>query len=238
MLEQFDTVQFCASYKNKYIARSGSDDNWIIDPKACARGKAYTGEYKKCLDPFHWLSSTHRDFTYIVNRFDQPFLQAAKALISTDLNYAMKYRHLKEFSKNGLVVKNSTIQGRGLFTLVDLYPGQMIIEYSGEIIRAELCDKREKYYESRGIGCYMFRIDDLEVIDATTKGNQARFINHSCDPNCISKVIVVQGQKHIIIFAQRFISKGEELTYDYKFPKEDVKIECLCKSSKCRKYLN
>ena len=84
----------------------------------------------------------------------------------------------------------------------------------------------------------MFRIDEFEVIDATTRGNQARFINHSCDPNCISKVLVIQGQKHIVIFAQRLISKGEELTYDYKFTKEDVKIQCFCKSSKCRNYLN
>lgn len=171
-------------------------------------------------------------------RFTQPFQQAAKALLSTDMCNSMKYRHLKEFSKNGLIVKCSPIHGRGLFTLVDLHPSQMIIEYSGEIIRHQLCDKREKYYEAKGIGCYMFRIDEFEVIDATTRGNQARFINHSCDPNCISKVLVIQGQKHIVIFAQRLISKGEELTYDYKFPKEDVKIQCFCKSSKCRKYLN
>jgi SET domain-containing protein len=90
----------------------------------------------------------------------------------------------------------------------------------------------------KGIGCYMFRIDEQDVVDATRKGNQARFINHSCEPNCISKVLIIQGHKHIVIFAQRFIHKGEELTYDYKFPKEDVKISCLCKSLKCRKYLN
>lgn len=84
----------------------------------------------------------------------------------------------------------------------------------------------------------MFRIDEFEVIDATTKGNQARFINHSCDPNCVSRVMLIQGQKHIVIFAQRMIMRGEELTYDYKFPKEDDKIKCLCKSGKCRKYLN
>jgi SET domain-containing protein len=84
----------------------------------------------------------------------------------------------------------------------------------------------------------MFRIDEYEVIDATARGNQARFVNHSCEPNCISKVIVVQGVRHIVIFAQRFIHRGEELTYDYKFPKEDDKIHCLCKSNRCRKYLN
>ena len=57
----------------------------------------------------------------------------------------------------------------------------MVIEYAGEEIRAVLTDKRENYYESKGIGCYMFRIDDEVVVDATMKGNAARFINHSCD---------------------------------------------------------
>jgi SET domain-containing protein len=57
----------------------------------------------------------------------------------------------------------------------------MVIEYAGEEIRAVLTDKREKYYESRGIGCYMFKVDDDTVVDATMKGNAARFINHSCD---------------------------------------------------------
>ena len=49
------------------------------------------------------------------------------------------------------------------------------------MIRASLCDIREKFYESKGIGCYMFRIDDDTVVDATMHGNAARFINHSCD---------------------------------------------------------
>ena len=57
----------------------------------------------------------------------------------------------------------------------------MVIEYAGEEIRPMLTDNREKYYESRGIGCYMFKIDDDTVIDATMKGNAARFINHSCE---------------------------------------------------------
>lgn len=62
----------------------------------------------------------------------------------------------------------------------------MVIEYAGEVIRAVLADQREKKYEAmsgrRGVGgCYMFRIDDNLVVDATLKGNAARFINHSCD---------------------------------------------------------
>lgn len=92
----------------------------------------------------------------------------------------------------------------------------------------------------QGIGCYMFRIDDSEVVDATMHGNAARFINHSCEPNCYSRVINIDGQKHIVIFAMRKIYRGEELTYDYKFPIEDAsnKLPCNCGAKKCRKFLN
>ncbi|XP_039287897.1 histone-lysine N-methyltransferase trithorax [Nilaparvata lugens] len=106
------------------------------------------------------------------------------------------------------------------------------------VIRSALTDKRERFYTSKGIGCYMFRIDDHFVVDATMKGNAARFINHSCEPNCYSRVVDILGKKHILIFALRRIPQGEELTYDYKFPLEDDKIRCHCLSRKCRKYLN
>ena len=75
----------------------------------------------------------------------------------------------------------SIIHGRGLFCKRDIDAGEMVIEYAGEVIRSILTDKREKYYEGKGIGCYMFRIDDDDVVDATVHGNAARFINHSCD---------------------------------------------------------
>lgn len=86
----------------------------------------------------------------------------------------------------------------------------------------------------------MFRIDDFEVVDATMHGNAARFINHSCEPNCYSRVINVEGQKHIVIFALRKIYRGEELTYDYKFPIEDAssKLNCNCGAKRCRRFLN
>lgn len=69
----------------------------------------------------------------------------------------------------------------------------MVIEYAGEVIRAVLADQREKKYEAmsgrRGVGgCYMFRIDDNLVVDATLKGNAARFINHSCDVSFFSYI--------------------------------------------------
>ena len=77
-----------------------------------------------------------------------------------------------------------------------------------------------------------------DVVDATMCGNVARFINHSCEPNCYSREILIDGWRHILIFASRHIRCGDELTYDYKFPIEDVKMPCLCNARRCRKYLN
>ena len=59
--------------------------------------------------------------------------------------------------------------------------GEMVVEYAGAVIRSVLCDKREKEYEAKGMGCYMFRVDEHTVVDATVHGNAARFINHSCE---------------------------------------------------------
>lgn len=117
----------------------------------CARTtKRDEASGRKWPDRFYWLTSEHRTLNLnLSQRFDQSFVQSTKSLTSLDMVNSMKYRHLKEFSKSALIVKRSTIHGRGLFTLVDLQQSQMIIEYAGEIIRNELCEKREKYYESK-----------------------------------------------------------------------------------------
>uniref|UniRef100_A0A8C9EGN1 Histone-lysine N-methyltransferase n=1 Tax=Pavo cristatus TaxID=9049 RepID=A0A8C9EGN1_PAVCR len=165
---------------------------------------------------------------------------SSRRATSMDLPMPMRFRHLKKTSKEAVGVYRSPIHGRGLFCKRNIDAGEMVIEYSGNVIRSILTDKREKYYDSKGIGCYMFRIDDSEVVDATMHGNAARFINHSCEPNCYSRVINIDGQKHIVIFAMRKIYRGEELTYDYKFPIEDAsnKLPCNCGAKKCRKFLN
>ena len=79
----------------------------------------------------------------------------------------------------------------------------------------------------------------MQLIDAPVRLRQLLYDDHiSFQPNCYSKIVDVLGKKHIIIFALRKIEVGEELTYDYKFPFEDVKIPCRCNARKCRKFMN
>jgi len=86
----------------------------------------------------------------------------------------------------------------------------------------------------------MFRMTEDRVIDATLCGGLARYINHSCDPNCVAETVEVDRDSRIIIFANRRISRGEELAYDYKFEFEDDqhKIPCNCLAHNCRKWMN
>ena len=240
LLEQLYGAQLCRNYKFRYqqYTRKEEEEEPIENPTGSIRSEAY--QSRKEFDIFSFLMSQYRrlpemDLTEGDNEMN---LKSQRRATSMDLPMAMRFRKLKEHAREAVGVYRSYIHGRGLYCKRNIDAGEMIIEYSGEVIRGSLTDKREQYYESKGIGCYMFRIDDTDVVDATLHGSAARFINHSCEPNCYSKVIQVEGKKHIVIFAMRQIKKGEELTYDYKFPIEEVKIPCTCGSKKCRKYLN
>ncbi|KAL5273646.1 KMT2A.2 family protein [Megaselia abdita] len=252
LIEQLPGVEKCKKYTPKYHRRSlfecssGSMSGYYSDQEDLKEnlmyGSARCEPYveRSPYDMFGWLASRHRK---------QPPMQVSvqpnvdsdiltRRGTGSNLPMAMKYRTLKETYKDYVGVFRSGIHGRGLYCTKDIEGGEMVIEYAGELIRSTLTDKRERYYDSKGIGCYMFKIDENLVVDATMRGNAARFINHSCEPNCYSKVVDILGHKHIIIFALRRILQGEELTYDYKFPVEDDKLPCSCSSKKCRKYLN
>ena len=136
------------------------------------------------------------------------------------------------------MLARSKIQGLGLYAARDLEKHQMIIEYIGEVIRPELTDIREKQYEAANRGIYMFRLGDDKVLDASMAGGMARYINHSCGPNCFTDQVEVDREMHIIIFANRRIQKGEELSYDYKFEyEEENRLPCLCGAPNCRKWM-
>ncbi|KAJ7994125.1 hypothetical protein DPEC_G00262670 [Dallia pectoralis] len=150
----------------------------------------------------------------------------------------LKFNQLK-FRKKKIRFGWSHIHDWGLFALEPIAADDMVIEYVGQCIRQGIADMREKRYEDEGIGSsYLFRVDQDTIIDATKCGNLARFINHSCNPNCYAKIVTVESQKKIVIYSRQPISVNEEITYDYKFPIEDDKIPCLCGAENCQGFLN
>ncbi|KAL0083786.1 hypothetical protein J3Q64DRAFT_1749337 [Phycomyces blakesleeanus] len=150
----------------------------------------------------------------------------------------IKINHLKNRRKQ-LRFAKSPIHAWGLFAEEPIDANDIVIEYVGEVIRHQVAEKREKEYERTGIGSsYLFRVDNDRVIDATKRGNVARFINHCCAPNCVAKIVTIDKQKRIVIYSSRDIVPGEEITYDYKFPIEQEKIPCHCGSKFCKGSLN
>ncbi|KAI9884967.1 MAG: hypothetical protein M1823_003243 [Watsoniomyces obsoletus] len=153
----------------------------------------------------------------------------------------LRFNQLKK-RKKPVRFARSAIHNWGLYAMEDIAGNDMIIEYVGEKVRQQVADIRERRYLKMGIGSsYLFRIDENFVVDATKRGGIARFINHSCTPNCTAKIIKVDGSKRIVIYALRDIARDEELTYDYKFEREigsDDRIPCLCGSSGCKGFLN
>ncbi|XP_068207015.1 histone-lysine N-methyltransferase SETD1 [Palaemon carinicauda] len=170
-----------------------------------------------------------------VRSFQRRLLTAFGNETDSDL---LKFNQLK-FRKKLLRFGKSRIHDWGLFAMEAIGSDEMVIEYVGQSIRPIIADLREIQYEKIGIGSsYLFRIDMDSIIDATKCGNLARFINHSCNPNCYAKIITVETQKKIVIYSKQPIACGEEITYDYKFPIEEEKIVCLCGAAQCKGTLN
>lgn len=135
------------------------------------------------------------------------------------------------------VVRGSPIQGRGAFAVRRIRKGQRIIEYVGERITQEEADRRYDDDKMDRHHTFLFAVDDDVIIDAAVKGNDARFINHSCDPNCQA----VDEDGRIFIEAIRNIQPGVELAYDYRYerdpddgPKREALYPCRCGTARCR----
>ena len=134
-------------------------------------------------------------------------------------------------------IRPSRTHGLGAFAVVPIPKGTRVIEYAGARITPAQAD--ERYPDEPGVEhhTYLFAIDDDIVIDASIDGNDARFINHSCDPNCDA---VVEDDR-IWIETIRDVAAGEELAYDYAFvlterhtPAAKRRYPCNCGSWKCR----
>jgi len=123
-----------------------------------------------------------------------------------------------------IVKRRSPVHGDGVFAAEPIAKNARIIDYAGELIRNdEECDAREARYLEQGC-IWVFRVNRAWSRDANVGGNIARFINHSCTPNCHFEVV----DKTIWIKASRGIHRGEELTYDYAIIGERT-IPCRCR---------
>lgn len=118
--------------------------------------------------------------------------------------------------------------GLGLFSNRDLKKGDLIIEYTGELITNDEADRRANRY--------LFEINDKWTLDGSARSNLARYINHSCRPN--SEAEIDEAKRRIFIYAKKKISASEELTYDYGKAHFNEFIKPKgCKCEKCQKAL-
>jgi SET domain-containing protein len=135
------------------------------------------------------------------------------------------------------VIRRSGVHGKGAFALRPIRKGTRLVEYVGENITPKESDLRYDDTNVKNHHTFLFSVDSRKVIDATYGGNESRFINHSCDPNCDAVI----EKRRVYIEANRTIRKGEELAYDYNYErtprttKADEKLyKCLCGSPECR----
>ena len=135
------------------------------------------------------------------------------------------------------IVRRSKIHGRGVFALTDIPRNTRVMEYLGERITHKEADRRYAAEHEHSPHTMLFAVDDKVVIDATRKGSSARFINHSCAPNCEA----IEEEGRIFIETIRKVPLGGELTYDYNLILEErhtpaVKRAhaCFCGTRKCR----
>ncbi|XP_054632527.1 histone-lysine N-methyltransferase 2D isoform X2 [Dunckerocampus dactyliophorus] len=232
--ESLPGVENCQNYQFRYGRHPLMELPLMINPTGSARSEPKVPT--QCKRP-HTLNSTSVSKAYqstFTGEMNTPY---SKQFVHSK---SSQYRRLKTEWKNNVYLARSRIQGLGLYAAKDLEKHTMVIEYIGTVIRNEVANRREKIYESQNRGIYMFRINNEQVIDATLTGGPARYVNHSCAPNCVAEVVTFDKEDKIIIISSRRIPKGEELTYDYQFDFEDDqhKIPCHCGAWNCRKWMN
>ena len=134
-------------------------------------------------------------------------------------------------------VRESALHGLGVFAASRIRKGTRVIEYLGERVSHAEADRRYEHKEADDAHTFLFIVDSRTVIDAGVGGNEARFVNHGCDPNCESVI----EERRVFIDALRTIEPGEELTYDYQIQREpddppdvDAVFACRCGSERCR----
>ncbi|WOK96870.1 histone-lysine N-methyltransferase EZ1 isoform X1 [Canna indica] len=131
-------------------------------------------------------------------------------------NYECRNMKLLLKQRQRVLLGRSDVSGWGAFLKNSVGKHEYLGEYTGELISHREADKRGKIYD-RENSSFLFNLNDQFVLDAYRKGDKLKFANHSPDPNCYAKVIMVAGDHRVGIFAKERISAGEELFYDYRY---------------------
>ena len=128
-----------------------------------------------------------------------------------------------------LAIRESRIHMRGVFAEERIPARRKVIEYTGEKI-----NRRETSRRAEGDYTYLFELDKYWTIDGAVGGSGAEIINHSCNPNLISRIM----KGHILYMSLREIQAGEELTVDYRFSDKTETVRCCCGARNCRGTIN
>ncbi|GBP54287.1 Histone-lysine N-methyltransferase trr, partial [Eumeta japonica] len=195
VLESLPGIETLTDYRFKFGRSALLEGGLAVNPSGCARCEPRSrATWRR--PPRSLVPST-------------PAFGPSASALEPACPYSKQFVHTKS-SQYKKMKMESKIQGLGLYAARDLEKHTMVIEYIGEIIRSELSELREKQYEAKNRGIYMFRLDERRVVDATLSGGLARYINHSCQPNCVAETVEVDRHLRIIIFAKRRIARGEE----------------------------
>ncbi|MFO1314631.1 MAG: SET domain-containing protein-lysine N-methyltransferase [Burkholderiales bacterium] len=135
-------------------------------------------------------------------------------------------------------VRRSSIHGRGVFATTEIAKGTQIVEYRGKRTSWDEALARPDSDPDDPAHTFLFELEDGRVIDARVRGNAARWINHSCAPNCVTHE---DDAGRVFVAAKRRIAPGEELTYDYRLyvegrltRAERAQYACRCGARRCR----
>ena len=144
---------------------------------------------------------------------------------------AARDRNRANVGGRAYVVRRSPIHGRGVFAARTIARGEAIIEYRGRRISMEAAEALPDSDPGNPYHTFLFELDDGRVIDAGVRGNAARWINHSCTPNCVP---YEDDRGRVMITARRTIHPGEELSYDYRLNVEGRRTKKLLAAYRCR----
>lgn len=192
----------------------------------------------------------HRQGGVILDDIDGLRIHRSRARLATGLASSQsrdrdqgKSSTNEKIERTLVSVRASRIHGLGLFAGQEFVTGDVVAEYIGELLSNKIAEERQASYVKNKVQSFILRRGGI-IIDATSKGGDARYINHSSSPNCITKILPgddTEDSGHIVFVAQRDIGISEEITVNYQFPRVSEmanRIPCNCPAVECDGFMN